>query len=63
MIESLDKICMSLAELDKKMNEERRVYAAELKDRLNKGLTGEEAVKHYNKWMRKNDMEHLCVPE
>ena len=41
------------------MREEERVYAAELKDRLAKGITGDAAVKHYNEWMDKAGMSHL----
>lgn len=41
------------------MREEERVYAAELKDRLAKGITGDAAVKHYNEWMDKAGMSYL----
>lgn len=41
------------------MREEERVYAAELEDRLAKGITGDAAVKHYNEWMDKAGMSYL----
>ena len=63
MTEELDRICTTLADLNKQMEHERKVYLAELADRNRKRLKGDDAVKHYNQWMRRNDMEHLCVPE
>ena len=62
-MEGLSRICTTLAELNERMERERKVYLAELEDRQRKGLRGGEAVRHYNQWMRRNDMEHLCVPE
>ena len=63
MMEGLSRICTTLAELNERMKQERKVYLAELEYRQRKGLRGDEAVRHYNQWMRRNDMEHLCVPE
>jgi len=63
MMEGLSRICTTLAELNERMEQERKVYLAEFEDRQRKGLRGDEAVRHYNQWMRRNDMEHLCVPE
>ena len=40
-----------------------KVWAAELKDRLAKGITGNAAVKHYNEWMIKAGMEHLITKD
>lgn len=40
---------------------EGRVYQAELEERLRLGLHGEEAIRHYNEWMQRNDMRHLMV--
>ena len=45
------------------MREEERVYAAELEDRLAKGITGDAAVQHYNEWMDKAGMSHLKTKE
>ena len=63
MTNELERICTTLADLNRQMEEERKVYLEELADRKRKRLKGEDAVKHYNQWMRRNDMEHLCVPE
>lgn len=47
--------------LNQKINDEGKVYAAELADRKRLGLTGDAAIKHYNDWMKANGMEHLVV--
>jgi hypothetical protein len=43
------------------MQTEEQVYKAELEDRQAKGLTGDDAIKHYNEWMIKAGMKHLTV--
>jgi hypothetical protein len=48
-------------ELDRQINEEGRVYAAELADRKRKHLTGEAGRQHYNEWMAAHNMEHLML--
>ena len=48
-------------ELNKQINEEGRVYAAELRDRKAKNLTGDAAIQHYNEWMKRFGMEHLML--
>lgn len=48
-------------ELNKQINDEGRVYAAELRDRQSKGLIGDAAIQHYNEWMQRNGMEHLML--
>ena len=40
---------------------EEAITRAELVDRLAKGLKGEAAITHYNEWMEKAGMNHLCV--
>ena len=55
----LQRISNQLDCIGRDMREEERVYAAELKDRLAKGITGDAAVKHYNEWMDKAGMSHL----
>lgn len=47
--------------LNNQINDEGKVYAAELADRKAKGLTGDAAIKHYNDWMSAHHMEHLMV--
>lgn len=45
------------------IRDESAVYKAELADRLRKGLKGQEAIAHYNEWMRRYHMEYLMVKE
>lgn len=47
--------------LNNQINDEGKVYAAELADRKAKGLAGDAAIKHYNEWMKAHGMEHLVV--
>ena len=44
MMEGLSRICTTLAELNERMEQERKVYLAELEDRQRKGLRGDEAA-------------------
>lgn len=55
--------CMKreMKELGRQLREEYRVCAAEMADRLRLGLTGEEAIKHYNDWMLLHGLGHLVV--
>nr|WP_314645470.1 hypothetical protein [uncultured Prevotella sp.] len=55
----LQQISNQLDCIGRDMREEERVYAAELEDRLAKGITGDAAVKHYNEWMDKAGMSYL----
>jgi hypothetical protein len=59
ILTQLQQISNQLDCIGRDMREEERVYAAELKDRLAKGITGDAAVKHYNEWMDKAGMSHL----
>lgn len=55
----LQRISNQLDCIGRDIREEERVYAAELEDRLAKGITGDAAVQHYNEWMDKAGMSHL----
>lgn len=59
ILTQLQQISNQLDCIGRNMREEERVYAAELKDRLAKGITGDAAVKHYNEWMDKAGMSYL----
>lgn len=61
ILSELKEIERKSLELNKQINEEGRVYAAELRDRQAKGLTGDAAILHYNEWMQRNGMEHLML--
>ena len=51
ILTQLQQISNQLDCIGRDMREEERVYAAELEDRLAKGITGDAAVQHYNEWM------------
>lgn len=59
ILTQLQQISNQLDCIGRDMREEERVYAAELEDRLAKGITGDAAVQHYNEWMDKAGMSHL----
>lgn len=59
ILTQLEQISNQLDCIGRDMREEERVYAAELEDRLAKGITGDAAVKHYNEWMDKAGMSYL----
>lgn len=61
ILTQLQRISNQLDCIGRDMREEERVYAAELEDRLAKGITGDAAVQHYNEWMIKAGMEHLIT--
>ena len=63
ILTQLQQISIQLDCIGRDMREEERVYAAELKDRLAKGITGDAAVQHYNEWMDKAGMSHLKTKE
>ena len=59
ILTQLQRISDNLEQTGKDLREMEKVWAAELKDRLAKGITGDAAVKHYNEWMDKAGMSHL----
>jgi hypothetical protein len=59
ILTQLQQISNQLDCIGRDIREEERVYAAELEDRLAKGITGDAAVQHYNEWMDKAGMSHL----
>lgn len=60
-MEELNNILKKLNEINDQMRRESIVYRAELRERERLGLEGDDAVKHYNEWMKKFNMEHLMV--
>lgn len=48
-------------DLNRQINLEGKVYAAELADRRAKNLTGDAARQHYNEWMAAHNMQHLMT--
>ena len=63
IITQLQRISSNLEQTGKDLREMEKVWAAELKDRLAKGITGDAAVQHYNEWMDKAGMSHLKTKE
>ena len=59
IITQLQRISSNLEQTGKDLRDMEKVWAAELKDRLAKGITGDAAVQHYNEWMDKAGMSHL----
>lgn len=60
-LEQLKDIEKASEELGNSIRKEGDIYAAELEDRLEKGLTGDAAIEHYNAWMKKEGLCHLMV--
>lgn len=60
-LDECKRIEREVRELGRQLREEHRVAAAELADRLRLGLTGEDAVRHYNDWMMLHGLSHLVV--
>ena len=63
IITQLQRISGNLEQTGKDLREMEKVWAAELKDRLAKGITGDAAVQHYNEWVDKAGMSHLKIKE
>lgn len=51
VLSKLKKIYGNLDQIGRDMDYEGKVWKAELEDRLAKGLTGNDAIRHYNEWM------------
>jgi len=62
-LSELQRISDNLEQIGKDLRDMEKVWAAELKDRLAKGITGDAAVQHYNEWMIKAGMEHLITKD
>lgn len=60
-IRQLKDIEYQLENLRRTMEYESRTAKLELQDRLKKHLTGQDAIDHYNNWMKRAGLDHLCV--
>lgn len=60
-LKELKRIERELKELERRQREENRIMAAELADRQRRGLTGDDAVRHWNDWMLLHDLPHLVI--
>ena len=45
--------------IGQEMKRENQVYMQEQNERIRLGLTGDDAVRHYNEWMEHEGMGHL----
>lgn len=64
----MENTLSKLADIERRMNNigqemkrEHQVYMQEQNERMRLGLTGDDAVRHYNEWMEREGMGHLKV--
>ena len=64
----MENTLSKLSDIERRMNNigqdmkrENQVYMQERNERLRLGLTGEDAIRHYNEWMEREGMGHLKV--
>lgn len=62
-LNTLKRIEQDAIALGESIRNEGRVCQAELEDRQRLGLHGDAAIRHYNEWMQRYNMEHLMVKE
>lgn len=60
-LKRLKDIANEMDSLGRSMRKETAVCAAELEERQRLGLTGDDAIRHYNEWMDRNNMSHLKI--
>lgn len=61
LLGALEGILQKSLDLSARMDFENRVCAAELDERNRLDLHGDEAIDHYNKWMRKYGLDYMAV--
>ena len=59
----LQQIESQMEAIGENIRREGLVYQAELEERQRLGLHGEDAIRHYNEWMKRHNMSHLMVKE
>ena len=62
-LNTLRRIEQDAIALGESIRNEGRVWQAELEERQRLGLHGDAAIRHYNEWMQRFNMEHLMVKE
>lgn len=60
-LKKLQEISQELESINMQMNDEAKVYAAELEERKRLGIEGDAAIIHFNEWMDRHGMPHLKV--
>lgn len=63
MYNTLIGIKNRLDDLSAELRKEARVCAVELEERQRLGLHGNDAIRHYNAWMRRYGLTNLICPE
>lgn len=61
LLENLKHIEQDVIALSSSIRNEERIYKQELEERQRLQLHGDAAINHYNEWMKRHHMEHLCV--
>ena len=61
MKQKLQQIASELEHINRDLRREEQVMSEELRDRQAKHLEGEDAINHYNEWMKTAGMEHLMT--
>ena len=62
-VDRLQEIESQMEAIGENIRREGQVYQAELEERQRLGLHGEDAIRHYNEWMKRHNMSHLMVKE
>ena len=60
-VERLQKIESQMESIGENIRKEGQVYQAELEERQRLGLHGEDAIRHYNEWMKRELAEVLIA--
>lgn len=63
ILKTLQRIEQEVNALGNKMRQEQQILKAELEERLELGLQGDAAIKHYNEWMQHYGMVHMTIEE
>ena len=62
-VDRLQELENQMETIGENIRREGQVYQAELEERQRLGLHGDAAIKHYNEWMQRYNMEHLMVKD
>lgn len=60
-IKELQRLEHDLDAIGRAIRTEDKIFREELEERLRLGLTGNEAIEHYNEWMLQNGLNHLVI--
>ena len=61
ILAELNEIQRRLDTLRSQIYNEHVIMQQELEERLELGLTGNDAIEHFNNWMKRYDMNHLII--